>query len=131
MDESKKYKSPRDLPLYRAMYKLLNLIDTMIYTFQRDRKHTLGQKIYSEVLEMFEDLRIAHDFPEQRESALVSLLGKFDIVQTLLKLCNEKGYIKQNIYLDMAKPLLSIDRQANGWLISTKNAGVSDNNITE
>ena len=130
-NEEKKYKSPRDLPLYTAVYKLLKLVDQMVYTFNRDRKHTLGQAIYRTVLEMFEPLRIAYDFPEQREGALVTLLGKFDMVQTMLKLCNEREYIRRDIYLEMARPLASIERQANGWLISTRIAGVSDMGIAE
>ena len=61
------YKGPRDLPIYTAAYKLLEVIDRIFDNFTRDRKHTLGQTLYNTVLDLFECIRIANDFPIKRE----------------------------------------------------------------
>ena len=115
------YKGARDLPLYTACYRLLEVVDSMLDTFKRDRKHTLGQMIYNTTLDLFECIRIANDFPEDRERALITLLGKFDNIHTMLKLCNEKGYITEQQYLALFNPMASIERQALGWLNNTRN----------
>lgn len=126
------YKGARDLPIYTAIYKLLEVIDDIFDTFKRDRKHTLGQKLYNTVLEMFECIRVANDFPDEREKALITLLGKYDNVHTMLKLSSERAYITKNQYLSLFKPMSSIERQALGWLKSTKNnAGVDTIEIIE
>ena len=114
------YKGARDLPLYTACYRLLEIVDSTLDTFHRDRKHTLGQKLYNTTLELFECIRIANDFPSKREEALLTLLGKFDNVHTILKLCNERMYITQNQYLALFQPMSSIERQALGWLQTTR-----------
>mgnify|MGYP003445943194 FL=1 len=84
------YKGPRDLPIYTAAYKLLEVVDRIFDNFTRDRKHTLGQTLYNTVLDLFECIRIANDFPLKREDALLTLLGKYDNIQTILKLCSDK-----------------------------------------
>lgn len=121
------YKGPRDLPIYTACYKLLEIIDDIFDTFKRDRKHTLGQTLYNTVLDLFECIRVANDFPEEREKALLTLLGKYDNVHTMLKLSSDKAYITQQQYLSLFRPMSSIERQALGWLKSVKNnAGVRE-----
>lgn len=126
------YKGARDLPLYIATYRLLEVVDSMLDTFKRDRKHTLGQKLYNTTLELFECIRIANDFPQEREKALLTFMGKYDNIHTMLKLCNEREYIKKHQYLALFKPMSSIERQALGWLQNTReNARVGNNEITE
>ena len=124
------YKSARDLPLYTACYRLLEVVDSMLDTLKRDRKHTLGQKLYNTTLDLFECIRIANDFPAKREEALLTLLGKFDNIHTMLKLCNEREYITQTQYLNLFKPMSSIERQALGWLNNTRQNARVDSNAT-
>lgn len=123
--DKKPYKSARELPIYTACYKLLFQVDSLIKHLSRDVKHTLGQNIYNTTLDLLECIRIANDFPEERIKALLTFLGKFDNIVTMLKLANEKKYIPTDIYLALSKPISSIDRQANGWLKSSIEAGVS------
>ena len=112
-------KKSTELPLWTATYRLLEQVDFMLTTFTRDRRHTLGQRIYDTTLNMFADLQEASNFPEYREQALRHYLGQYAILQTLLKLSNEHHYMKQESYLALARPMASIERQANGWLRST------------
>ena len=126
------YKGPRDLPIYTAAYKLLEVVDRIFDNFTRDRKHTLGQTLYNTVLDLFECVRIANDFPLKREDALLTLLGKYDNIQTILKLCSDKQYITKQQYLDLFQPMASLERQALGWLKHTRdNAGVCNQEIVE
>ena len=45
---------------------------------------------------MFECVRVANDFPDEREKALITLLGKYGNVHTMLKLSSERAYITKN-----------------------------------
>lgn len=112
-------KKSTDLPLYTATYRVLEQVDYMLNTYKRDRRHTLGQKIYNTTLELFDCLQEAVDFPELREQALRRYIGHFTTLKTLLKLSNEHGYMEQTHYLALAKPIASIERQSNGWLRKT------------
>ncbi len=112
-------KKSTDLPLYTATYRVLEQVDYMLNTYKRDRRHTLGQKIYNTTLELFDCLQEAVDSPELREQALRRYIGHFTTLKTLLKLSNEHGYMEQTHYLALAKPLASIERQSNGWLRKT------------
>lgn len=112
-------KKSTELPIYTATYRVLEEVDYMLNTYKRDRRHTLGQKIYDTTLGLFDCLQEAVDFPELREQALRRYIGRFTTLKTLLKLSNEHGYMKREFYLALAKPLASIERQANGWLRKT------------
>ncbi len=109
-------KKSTDIPLYTATYRVLEEVDFMLDYYKRDRRHTLGQKIYNTTLGLFDYLQEAVDFPERREQALRRYIGQYTTLKTLLKLSNEHGYMRLENYLRLAKPLASIERQVNGWL---------------
>jgi len=54
------------------------------------------------------------------------ILGTVSVMQSKLELCKIKEYIGTTEYLAFAKPFSSIERQANGWLVQTRNAGVGN-----
>lgn len=120
-------KTVLETPLYKATFSLLNDADRAFSSFNRGMRHTLGQKMYDLILNMFGTLSEATDFPELRESALREYLRTFRELTTLIKFFTERGYIDPVVYLSMDKNIASIDRQANGWLKKT----LENKNITD
>ena len=118
------YKAPKDLPIYRAVFMLIETIDTIHDDFRRDRRHTLWQHLANAADKLPYYVCIAQDFPEYRQEAL-TFLGTLSVMQTKLELCALRGYISEKT-VSCARPFESIERQANGWLISTKYARVGD-----
>ena len=118
------YKAPKDLPIYTAAFKLMAVIDDIHDEFRRDRRHTLWQHLANAADKLPYLICIAQDFPKHREEALILMLGTLSVMQSKLEMCVLRGYISEKVYLQCAGPFTSIERQANGWLISTKSAGV-------
>lgn len=83
-------KGAREIPLYRATYKLLMGVDKIQGGMTKDRKHTIGRRMMDIVLDMINYLRFAVDMPEGRKRYLLLYLGKYDQVATLLKMSEEK-----------------------------------------
>ena len=111
-----KAKGARDLPLYRACYRLLCEIDDIQNTMSRDRKHTIGNRMMTTVLDMINSLRFAWDFPAERVHHLLCFMGKYDQLAALLKMSEEKGYILQKRYVSLLPTLANIEKQGMGWL---------------
>ena len=120
------YKAPKDLPIYRAAEILIEVMDDIHDDFRRDRRHTHWQSLMNMADKMPFYVCIAQDFPEHREEALLLMLGTLSIMQGKLSMCTRRGYISEKSYLMCARPFASIERQATGWLASTRRAGVGD-----
>ena len=114
-----------DAPLYKSTEKLLYQVDTILNFLSKDRKHTYGQKMLEIVLTLLDCVSSAYDFPKTREEKLELYLSKLNNLATLLKLCNDKGYLKfsnnKNLYIECIQPLGNSKKQAIGWLIATNN----------
>lgn len=127
-----KYTESREAPLYKATERLLWEIDDTLNYLSKDRRHTLGQQMLLIVLGMLDCISIAYDFPEQRVEQLKLYISKYNNLATILKLCENKGYLickGKNKYIDMLKPLGNAYKQAKGWLNATiKEARVNNDN---
>jgi hypothetical protein len=101
-----KYKESREAPLYKATERLLWEVDDTLNYLCKDRRHTLGQHMLQIVLGMLDCISIAYDFPEQRVEQLRLYISKYNNLATILKMCENKGYMivkGKNKYIDMIK----------------------------
>jgi len=117
------------LPIYRAAMNMLIQTDKIYDKFQRDRRHTIWQQICNDAGKLPYLVCIANDFPRKREEAIMIMLGLVSVIQSKLEVCKIREYISIDDYLAFAKPISSIERQANGWLNQTRNAGVDNDSV--
>ena len=82
-----------ELKVYRDTYLLCTkLMDTTMH-FPRMHKYTLGQKINSVSLELFEYIQLANMFKQERLKYLNGFIVKFELLKILIRIAGEKKLI--------------------------------------
>lgn len=81
-----------ELPIYRATYRLLNLLIRATQDFPRFYKFSLGAKMVDICLDMSMLLYKANSSYEKTE-LIKEFLSKFSILQMLLRVCAEQKVI--------------------------------------
>lgn len=82
-----------ELPIYRDVFNMLNLIVDYVIVFPKLYKHTIGQRLINVSLDLFESIQSAnkhaHD-KDKRVAYLDSFILKFEMLKVLIRLCGEK-----------------------------------------
>lgn len=81
-----------ELPIYRATYRLLNMLIRAIQDFPRFYKYSLGTRMVNVCLDMSMLLYKANSSYEKVE-LIKEFLSKFSILQMLLRVCAEQKVI--------------------------------------
>lgn len=113
----------KDLPIYSATLKLVKALDDVMVAMQKDHKHTFGQDLVNKSLHMLimvGKINRAVSNLKEREDLLMEFMDEYDIVESILKVCVEKKYISEKLYIEITPVMVSIIRQINGWLKKTQ-----------
>lgn len=81
-----------ELPIYRATYRLLNMLIRVTQDFPRFYKYSLGTRMVDVCLDMSMLLYKANSSYEKVE-LIKEFLSKFSILQMLLRVCAEQKVI--------------------------------------
>ena len=113
----------KDLPVYSAVLKLVSAADAVMKAMQKDYKHTFGQDLVHSsfhLLTMVGKINRSVNDTKKRAELLEEFIDEYDVIAYLLKLCTEKKYISEQLYIDIIPIMSSIIRQANGWMKKTQ-----------
>lgn len=86
--------------------------------FPKCHRFTIGQKLLDEALDLFEYIGLANRAiadKAMRARYLEGFMIKFGVVETLLRLCNEKRIITIKQTARLATLTEKIGRQITGW----------------
>ena len=103
-----------ELPIYRATYRLLNMLIRATQDFPRFYKYSLGTRMVDVCLDMSMLLYKANSSYEKTEP-LREFLGKFGMLQMLLRVCAEQKVIDTKKVAVFALEMEKIGKQATGW----------------
>lgn len=107
-----------ELTIYRETYKLVSLLFDLTCKFPKMYKYTLGEKINSVSLELFEYIQLANRTIKNEHTRVKYLEGfliKFELLKVLLRLCNEKRVLTIKESTNIAVLTKSIGKQATAW----------------
>ena len=88
-----------------------------IITFPKTKRYTLGQKLDSLSLEIFELIFKISLYPkEQKIEILINISSKIDLLKILLRLAHDNKSLSTKSYLSLQESLQEIGKMAGGWL---------------
>lgn len=103
-----------ELPIYRATYRLLNMLIRTTQDFPRFYRYSLGTRMVGICLDMSMLLYKANSSYEKVE-LIREFLAKFGMLQMLLRVCAEQQVIDTKKVTVFALEMEKIGKQATGW----------------
>ena len=116
-----------ELPIYRATYRLLNMLIRATQDFPRYYKYSLGTRMVDVCLDMSILLYKANSSYEKVE-LIKEFLSKFSILQMLLRVCAEQKVIDTKKVAVFALEMEKIGKQATGWKQYNEKGRVNNEN---
>ena len=106
------------LPIYKLTYDIL--LRTMIATkdFPREYKHTLGQKIKDELMELVILIYRANSAINKQQH-IESIMERIQAIQLLMRLSHDMKILSRKHYAALSEMTDSLGKQAQGWLKSS------------
>jgi len=108
---------PSDLPLYRALYKLLLYLYTLVKNFPKSYKYSLGQNILDLAWETLDLIILANNLPNKEKSvSIVQASVAFDKLKMRLRLAWELKIINHQKLAFLVETNEEIGKMLAGWL---------------
>ena len=103
-----------NLPIYKVAYDLFKEVTDSTRNMPRDVKQSLGGQIRNETLEIVVLIFRANAAME-KVPYLTDLIERVDVVDLLLRLARDMGFIPTKQYARAIELTASVGRQAGGW----------------
>jgi len=106
------------LPLYKTAMELTVYIETVVRSFSRYHKYTLGTDLRQQSRALVTVIIRANSRGEKLP-VLVDLRERVEAFQVLLRICKEvKAFTKFEAYAQAAQLAVALGRQNEGWIKS-------------
>jgi hypothetical protein len=102
------------LPIYKAAYKLLDVVTDIVTNMDRAYKRSIGEKISAECLEITV-LVFRANVATEKAPHLSELLERLQVIELMLRLGMDKRKIARVAYAAAIELTTSIGKQCNGW----------------
>lgn len=102
------------LPLYKTVHELTQLVINTARNMPRDYKKTLGERIVDELIAI-SVLVLRANIARDKRPHLDELLERKEVANLLLRLAVDLRCVSRDQYAGMIQRLDSIGKQANGW----------------
>jgi hypothetical protein len=102
------------LPIYKAAYRLLDVVTDLVKNMPRDFKRSIGEKISIECIEIMV-LVFRANVAADKSPHLSELLERLQVIELLLRLGTDKKLIVRPAYACAIEQTTSIGKQATGW----------------
>ena len=106
------------LPVYRDVYKLIQILFDVTQTFPRDYKYSLGQDMKHDALRLVRSIYRANR-SESKKEWLEDFLDDFEILKLEVRLCVDLKLLTLRKQSEISPLMESIGKQVTAW----KNAG--------
>ena len=107
------------LPVYKTSYDLLVELFLCVKEFKRDYRHTLGESIKNETIEMMMCIYRANS-TYSKEPFLRKAREHAEVILLLLRVCKDLRQIGLEKFIDLNEKLESVSRQLTAWHKSVK-----------
>lgn len=108
-----------ELPVYRSIYRLLNMILDAREQFPKGYRYEFGTHLMMRCVEACELIRYANSDRANRAVWLNQFLVKFDGLRLLLRVCQDRKLVTIKQGADMVLLVQEIEKQVMGWRNST------------
>lgn len=106
-----------DIPIFTKLYDFYKNLSHQIISFPKTKRYSLGQKLDSFTLEIFELISQIPLYPkEQKIELLIKISSKIDLLKILLRLSHDNKSLSIKSYLFLQEQLQEIGKMAGGWL---------------
>jgi hypothetical protein len=108
--------SPTDeLPVIRAHYEFMLLLQPQVSRFPRDHRHSLGRQIEDLLHSILRNL-IRARYSRERRSILESVNIDLEVLRFQLRFAKDQRCLAVRNYGTLTERLLEIGRQVGGWM---------------
>lgn len=107
-----------DIPIFARLYEFYSLLSQSLVSFPKIRRHTLGQKIDTLTLDIFE-LLFGVSYSENKITTLKKISIKLDLLKVLVRLAKDTQSLTNNQYLALQSLLQEIGKMLGGWIKAT------------
>lgn len=106
------------LNVYKKSFDFLVKVTQLTSRFQRDFRHTLGEKLNNGTIELIVLIYKANSAQDmgERVNYIKELLEKLQYINIILRLSCELHNISQERFAELALMSQEIEKQLNGWL---------------
>lgn len=118
------------LNVYKKSFDFLVKITQLTSHFQRDFRHTLGEKLNNGTIEFIVLIYRANSAQDMQERSKIikELLERLQYINIIMRLACELRNISQDRFIELAQMTQDIEKQLNGWL-SHSLKGLDDTKI--
>lgn len=107
------------LPIYKTTYELLRAVTQATAGFPKTFKHSLGERLRAEIVEMVVFVFRANSSRTERARHAGELLERLQVVQLLARLSKDLRLLSVKQFSEIVGMTDSLGRQASGWVKST------------
>jgi len=109
----------KHLSIYKTTYDLLLLITNKTKDYRNDFKYTLGTKMRDDCMKLVQLVYKANSV-KNKEPFIEDIIDTLQIVELSVRLSKDLHLINTNAFSEIIPLTVSIEKQANGWLRSSK-----------
>lgn len=103
-----------ELPVYKDTYELVLSIFAVTQEYPRDYKHTLGQDMKRDVMELIRCIYRANRSEQKREH-LEAFLEQFELLKLELRVSYDLQLVGLRNYTELSVIIDKIGKQVTGW----------------
>lgn len=117
---NKEYKTSRDMPIYKKTQTLSDETAKIMFTIDRDFRHTLGQRIYLASMEQLSLLDEAEALIDKREEYIKLFINRQHTIEEMIKQGVRLNALDESYYIKVMPLFENIEKQARGWFNATQ-----------
>jgi hypothetical protein len=104
------------LPIYKEAYGLLMYIFKAVKEFDREYKHTVGERLKNECLDIMKNIYQASRAEKEHKLKCISdILDSVVHIKILLRVVKDLGVISLKRHVVLIEKVESLSKQATGW----------------
>jgi len=104
------------LPIYKEAYGLLIDLFRVVKSFDREYKHTVGERLKNECLDIMKNIYQASRAEKEHKLKYISeILDSVVHIKILLRVVKDLGVISLKKYTVVIEKTESLSKQATGW----------------
>ena len=107
------------LPIYKTTYNLLLRLTQLTVKFEQNYKHTLGEKIRKDTLDLLALVYKANSSKTERTTYIQQFLDSLQVLEFQLRLSKDLRQLNVAQFAEIVEMSDSLGRQAQGWLKSS------------
>jgi len=104
-----------NLPVYKTSYDLVLELIKCISNFSREYKHTLGEKIEKETMEMILNIFRANSSFKERKGKILLARENIETIRLLLRILHDLKQVNLNKFIRLNEKIESISKQLVNW----------------